>query len=231
MFYSIYLFLFIYFQSLACYNDDSDNDTVSTLTTLVTNMVFADDTGSEMEGDPTCDYPPIESSDDDTREFIPGELKIHLGKNLFAVAKKSHSNVDIRHHFFTDAATKALHPTRRGVNLTSYEFKKLVKFLPTLEQIWHGLKDLPECSTTHDDVEELRECTHCTPRPPQPKKRPEIQPHGDAPAVKIAVKRTRGEGNVTQESQGSTRAGDGKSGEDGDTVDLTHSRKIMKTQK
>lgn len=219
---------------MSCYDDDDDdvNATMSTLDSIVPAIMFADDGCQEIEGELQGDYPPLDTSDDDAREFIPGELKIHLGKNLFAVAKKAYSNVDIRHHFFTDATAKSLHPTRRGINLSSYEFKKLMSFLPRLEEVWYGLKETAECASTHDDDEDLRECQHCTPRPPQPKKknesRPEVTPRGAPKAPRIALKREREDTPMLQEAD---CAGDVKRGEGGDTLDLTRSRKTVKMPK
>lgn len=100
----------------------------------------------------------------DGQEFVPAELKIHIGANTFATAKKSYQTVDIRHHFFTNQSSKSVHPTRRGISLNKYEFSKLVSHLPDLESIWYGLRELQECSKTHTQGQALM-CTHCTPTP------------------------------------------------------------------
>ena len=107
-----------------------------------------------------------EGFDDDGVEFVPAEIKTHLGKNLFAQAKKEYGTVDIRHFFFTNSSTKSLHPTRRGVTLSTYEFSKLLHQLPDIEKRWQGLQSLEECGLTHKGMTALMRCLHCTPQPP-----------------------------------------------------------------
>lgn len=103
--------------------------------------------------------------EDDGKEFIPGEVKTHIGKNVFAQAKKAYSTVDLRHFFFTNENIKSLHPTRRGINLNLFEFERLAKYLPLLEEKWAGLKGLTECASTHKSLSAMTSCKHCTPRP------------------------------------------------------------------
>ena len=68
---------------------------------------------------------------------------------------------------FYNQSLKSLHPTRKGINLSSTEFSTLVNQIPSLENKWSGLKELPECSVTHyNEMQQLR-CNHCTPSPNQ----------------------------------------------------------------
>ena len=105
------------------------------------------------------------TDEDGFRDFIPAELKHHVGKNVFAVAKKAYSSLDVRHYFFTNENPKSVHPTRKGINLGEYEFEKLKRFLPQLEETWQGLRELPECNTTHKTPLSQARCVHCMPMP------------------------------------------------------------------
>jgi len=116
------------------------------------------------------------TSEDGGLEFVPGEIQIHLGSNLYAAAKKSFQTVDIRHFFFTDNSARSLHPTRRGVNLNRYEFKKLQLYLPELENVWYGLAELCECVKSHSTATQRLECAHCTPTPENQGRRVEPTP-------------------------------------------------------
>lgn len=101
----------------------------------------------------------------DSMTTTPGEVKAHLGRNLFAVAKRSFKTVDIRQYFFLNEAHNKIHPTRKGVNLSATEYGRLVGHLPDLESRWAGLRELVPCRNTHRTPAEHAECTHCTPRP------------------------------------------------------------------
>ena len=69
----------------------------------------------------------------DSMTTTPGEVKAHLGRNLFAVAKRSLKTVDMCQYFFHNEANNKIHPTRKGVNLSSAEYGRLVGYLPDLE--------------------------------------------------------------------------------------------------
>jgi hypothetical protein len=106
-----------------------------------------------------------DTTKDDGADFVPAELKVHIGKNVFAVAKKQYASVDLRHHFFTNNLLKSLHPTRKGINMSSTEFSKLISHIPALEKKWVGLEVLKECSQSHLNEMAMMKCTHCTPHP------------------------------------------------------------------
>lgn len=124
---------------------------------MVANAMYYDDenesNGDDEEGDILGDDRP------------PAEIKVHLGRNLFAVAKKSHSTVDIRHHFFTNENPNSLHPTRRGLSLSGSEFRKLQDILPRIERCWGGLAETLPCYSLHNSSQEIVDCDHCTPKP------------------------------------------------------------------
>ena len=111
------------------------------------------------------DSPKEESCSEESSDFVPAELKVHLGKNLFATAKKQYGSVDLRHYFFTNKSLKSLHPTRKGVNLSFQEFTNVMKQIPALENKWAGLKVLSECSYSHHSEIQQLKCNHCTPTP------------------------------------------------------------------
>ena len=110
---------------------------------------------------------------DDGDEYVPAEVKVHIGKNCFAVAKRQYGTVDIRHYFFTNASQKSLHPTRKGIGFSVREFENLISFKTLLEVKWSGLQNLKECCLTHADLGDTLECEHCTPKPPTKNKKNE----------------------------------------------------------
>ena len=67
--------------------------------------------------------------DFNTPKVLPAKLKVHLGRNVFAVARKSHSNIDIRHNFFINDKMNSLHPTRRGISMSLSDFNDLERIL------------------------------------------------------------------------------------------------------
>ena len=66
-------------------------------------------------------------------------LKLHIGKNVHCRARKASNTIDIRHSFFRNLSITSEHPTQRGINLTKYEFTKLLDVLPQLEGRLSGL--------------------------------------------------------------------------------------------
>ena len=59
----------------------------------------------------------------------------------------------------------SLHPTRRGVSLSLSEFTTLSDIFQRLERCWGGLRETPQCYTTHSDTDSIFGCDHCHPTP------------------------------------------------------------------
>lgn len=132
-----------------------------------------------------------------TGEGSPGEIKVHLGSNLFATSRRSHSSCDIRHHFFLPQAGNTIHPTRRGVSLTLQDMRKITSAMPTIEKMWGELRVATPCS--HQTMVELTACDHCV-----PKRGPQLKRKGGFAAVEATVSklsRTIQQGGDTQDDE------------------------------
>ena len=71
----------------------------------------------------------------------------------------------ISDNYFINQKMNSLHPTRRGVSLSLSEFTTLSDIFQRLERCWGGLRETPQCYTTHSDTDSIFGCDHCHPTP------------------------------------------------------------------
>jgi hypothetical protein len=108
------------------------------------------------------DVPYYDDDDDYLKKNLDlePEVKLHIGKNVFAVAKRTYKCVDIRENFFVDS--NKVMPTTRGIYLKKEQFVAVADALQTdVLRLWKGLKDLGPCHLSHPSPSV---CEHCFPR-------------------------------------------------------------------
>ena len=95
---------------------------------------------------------------------MDSEQSWHLGGGVYAIINPEYPTVNIRHFWKPEDATEPK-PTRKGVMLTRYRFRKLQEILNDINGHVPELEDIVPCifQDDHMNQEGMLQCPECTP--------------------------------------------------------------------